>query len=380
MSVVSRLSAPGIWSLLATVVGILGFPVAAQSLGQPPAPAVAPAIRQAPTDKKEALAAVKEAINSLDVAALRGALEAGVDPNARERLNESTLTGRLIQQVMLAKYPGWANGPKLGAEEVDKRVAEMLTMMFEKGGKLDLIENPLISPALYNTAKVTTVLIDRGADPNLRKDDVTPLYHAISYGSDAVERVLIDRGAIPLSDRDDLQTRLVGAACAGDLDKLRALVGRGGDVKTADLSGSTALSRAVSFYRVAVVEFLLEQNANPNQESRFLSTTGSYPLHEAVRASIARGQSTQPEAVFWDGFQMVELLLKKNAEVSRARSVDGMTPLHIAAKSGTVRTAKALIEAGAKVMPMDAAGKTPLDYAVSGPMIQLLKDNGAKER
>ncbi len=31
-------------------------------------------------------------------------------------------------------------------------------------------------------------------------------------------------------------------------------------------------------------------------------------------------------------------------------------------------------------MPRDAKDKTPLDYAESGPMIKLLKQNGAIER
>ena len=41
--------------------------------------------------------------------------------------------------------------------------------------------------------------------------------------------------------------------------------------------------------------------------------------------------------------------------------------------------ANLLIENGAKIMPKDASGKAPLDYAESSEMIKLLKANGARE-
>jgi hypothetical protein len=44
-----------------------------------------------------------------------------------------------------------------------------------------------------------------------------------------------------------------------------------------------------------------------------------------------------------------------------------------------VRAAEILIRDGAKVMPKDRFGKTPLDYAETAPMIKLLKENGATE-
>jgi len=39
-----------------------------------------------------------------------------------------------------------------------------------------------------------------------------------------------------------------------------------------------------------------------------------------------------------------------------------------------------LLKAGAKVMPRDEDGKTPLDLAESSAMIELLKSRGAKEQ
>jgi ankyrin repeat protein len=58
----------------------------------------------------------------------------------------------------------------------------------------------------------------------------------------------------------------------------------------------------------------------------------------------------------------------------------GRTPLHIAAENDNVQAGEILIKEGAKVMPRDKMGKTPLDYAESAAMIKLLKQNGATER
>jgi len=44
-----------------------------------------------------------------------------------------------------------------------------------------------------------------------------------------------------------------------------------------------------------------------------------------------------------------------------------------------VIAAEQLIEANAKVNSQDDSGKTPLDYAESGDLINLLKRSGAKD-
>ena len=56
------------------------------------------------------------------------------------------------------------------------------------------------------------------------------------------------------------------------------------------------------------------------------------------------------------------------------------TPLHHAARMDNAKAAALLLKAGAKIMPRDANGKTPLDLAEAGPVIQLLKAAGAVER
>ena len=72
-------------------------------------------------------------------------------------------------------------------------------------------------------------------------------------------------------------------------------------------------------------------------------------------------------------------LLKAGANVS-GTDMYGDTPLHVAAGNNNIMAAEILIRDGAKIMPKNTAGKTPLDFAESAAMIKLLKDHGAVEQ
>lgn len=90
-------------------------------------------------------------------------------------------------------------------------------------------------------------------------------------------------------------------------------------------------------------------------------------------------EELDPETIRALNEETLVRLLKAGATVSGIDK-DGMTPLHVAARLDNIMAAKILLREGAKVMPKDTSGKTPLDYAQSAAMIKLLKQNGATER
>ena len=77
--------------------------------------------------------------------------------------------------------------------------------------------------------------------------------------------------------------------------------------------------------------------------------------------------------------EAVELLLKHNADVSRATRGSGSTPLHIALQNGHLDAARLLLERGAEVDQTRKDGATSLYIACEKGHVEaarLLLDNG----
>ncbi|MBB6050670.1 ankyrin repeat domain-containing protein [Armatimonas rosea] len=126
---------------------------------------------------------------------------------------------------------------------------------------------------------------------------------------------------------------LCAAAIAWDVPRLRLLLEFGADIETKDTGGHNAL------YRVA--------NGSGREE---------------------------------DGRAALELLIAHGARVNQTTGVGGMTPLHMAARRGTVALAEALLGAGATPDARDTKGETPLRRAVNcghEGIVRLLLAHGA---
>ncbi len=126
---------------------------------------------------------------------------------------------------------------------------------------------------------------------------------------------------------------ICAAAIAWDVPRLRLLLEFGADVETQDTGGHNPL------YRVA------------NGKGR----------EEAGRAAL-------------------KLLIEHGANVNQVTGVGGMTPLHMAARRGTVAIAEVLLAAGAEVEARDTKGETPLRRAVNcgnEDIVRLLLAHGA---
>jgi uncharacterized protein len=132
-----------------------------------------------------------------------------------------------------------------------------------------------------------------------------------------------------------LDERLIEAAAAGDIVRVRALLSAGADVNLSSNRG-TAVSVAASAGHVAVLRLLLAHGAR--------RVTVQDGLVEATRATLP-------------------LLVSAGADVNKPGEY-GVTPLQFAAKCGLTETAKALIANGANVNASGAGGWTALDEAV----------------
>jgi ankyrin repeat protein len=172
----------------------------------------------------------------------------------------------------------------------------------------------------------------------------------------------------------------VEAAFEDDVEVMEAALQSGAGINDLDPAKNSALAAALEIpvlgnKQAATIQWLLDHGANPNLPNN----EGNPPLHAFVLNNKfnLNGQKGSVLA------QLVEAtlggLLKAGAKIS---GVDkwNRTPLHVAAQMDNLRAAEILIQGGAKVMPRDMQGKTPLDYAESAAMIKLLKANGATEK
>jgi ankyrin repeat protein len=207
----------------------------------------------------------------------------------------------------------------------------------------------------------------------------TPAELALRYEREDIYRFLIARGTIPVDRGTKAQLLLVQTTGTGNIDGMAKAIDEGAQINAVGSTNQTALVAAlrIGVNRPSESEagwWLLKKGTDPNKvsESYFKDLQG-VPLYLLLAMTIKRPESQTLMA------STLALMLDKGAKVSGMDS-KGRTPLHIAAKYDQLRAAEILISRGTKIQPTDEFGKMPLDYAESGPMIQLLKSHGAIER
>jgi ankyrin repeat protein/serine/threonine protein kinase len=164
------------------------------------------------------------------------------------------------------------------------------------------------------------IALEKGANPNAKIYDWTPLHYATQIGHVEIVKLLLERGANPNAKNND---------------------------------GSTPLHIAAQKGHVEIVKLLLERGANPNAENNDGNTT----LHYAAQKGHV---------------EIVKLLLERGANPN-AKNDDGSTPLHIAAFNRHVDVVKILLEHGADPWITDNKGRIPLEYAKDSAIRSLLE-------
>ncbi|XP_060084371.1 ankyrin repeat, SAM and basic leucine zipper domain-containing protein 1-like [Ylistrum balloti] len=153
---------------------------------------------------------------------------------------------------------------------------------------------------------------------------------------------------------DDYRT----AALRDNVEMIKSLTEKGFDIDTELRAGWTALMYAVNMANCSVVEYLLNNGANPNSHADL------YSVLMACCASTSR---------FTDRLEKcVKCLLEKGADVN-AHDRYHLTPLMYAVREGLVGVAKQLVDAGANIDKQDTRGWTALSWAISKNKEQSVK-------
>jgi ankyrin repeat protein len=241
--------------------------------------------------------------------------------------------------------------------------ADSVRLLLEQGADPN-IRNEAGAMALMwavNDLEKTRLLVEHGAEVNARSDDGrTPLLIATGlFGNTEVVKLLLERGA-DLSAKspapNGYQTVLSETARTGDATLMRMLIERGADVKSA---GVLAFANAARVGGPKCLEILIDG---------------------ADRATLARASAILSPP-FYDA-RMVKALLDRGLDAN-TREPKGNTLLILAAGSDTLplETVKALIERGADVNAKNPDGRTALDLAKlrgPNPVADMLVKAGAK--
>jgi len=220
------------------------------------------------------------------------------------------------------------------------------------------------------------------ADPkaaNLKgQGGATPLMQAVLYGDASSVRLLLDNGADPNIRNEAGATALIWAV--GDLEKTRLLLDHGADVNASSDDGRTPLLIAAGqFGCSAVVKLLLDHGANLAAKSP--AVVGySTPLAEAARS----GDESLLHMLIDRGADVQSAGFVSFANANRARCESCLETLTEHADRGVLtisamllsppfgdgRAIKMLVDKGAETNARDPQGHTILMLAASSDAIR----------
>ncbi|MBA3455114.1 MAG: ankyrin repeat domain-containing protein [Deltaproteobacteria bacterium] len=218
-------------------------------------------------------------------------------------------------------------------------------------------------------------LLDRGCEPNRSASGgVPPLHQAAMNGRIKAVRLLLARGADP-----DAGGALFQLVLNADTTVMKLLLDHGARINAQDAEGDTLLHKAARTKEATrtagcgdpederprcwrgsdrMVRLLLARGADPDLVNRY----GAAPVHYAIAENLAD--------VAWI------LLHATGAKISVADH-NGWTPLHLAARHGSIRLVRYLLSRGVARSQPDEDGNTPLHLTTDVAMAKLLVTRGA---
>jgi ankyrin repeat protein len=239
---------------------------------------------------------------------------------------------------------------------------------------------PLIIASAISQPEVVSLLLDNGADPNVKDaNGFTSLHHAVrdtDYGVDPatkaiqvkVVKALLAHGANPNArlqlDKEKVAAEIKAqAGNAGARTKRTAIT-----ITEVELEGATPLALAAEVNNLDAVKALVDAGADPT----IATEKGTTPLILASGAGtdVQRARAPEERAM---AAQTAAYLLDHGVDVNAAGQF-GWTALHSASYQGLNDLVELLVKRGAKIDAFDQLGQTPLSISLS----VLTKEAGAR--
>lgn len=182
---------------------------------------------------------------------------------------------------------------------------------------------------------------------------------AIERGDVSLARKWLDAGLSPDFEGNPIGTGLMIGAWEGNIAMMELFAARGADLDKANAFGEQALLHAAWKGRLDAVRWLVERGARLNRQGKEWAA-----LHYAVFAGHA---------------DIAAYLLERGADVN-ALSVNGSTPLMMAAREGREAIAKKLLSAGARTDIVNERGDDALSWAMRNNNLRIAREISGHQR
>src|SRR5215475_6022838 len=232
-------------------------------------------------------------------------------------------------------------------------------------------ETALMQAARRGSVDIVQALLAAKADPNAKEKNggQNALMWAVAQKQSGVAEALLRGGADVNGGSKSNFTPLMFAAQQGDVDSIRVLLRGGAKVDDAVEGAPTALVIASAMCHVDAVNVLLESGANPNRtdwrgyNSLLLVVRDShYGLDLANKDRIV----TIVKSLLKHGADPNFRLKQPKAITVNEVSLDGATPVLLAAEVNNTEAVKVLLDAGADPKIATEQGMTALIMASGG--------------
>ena len=237
-----------------------------------------------------------------------------------------------------------------GTALIFARDKEIIQLLLDKGADPNTKDGGRSPLMLARDKEIAQLLIEKGADPNLQGQMGTTLMYVLFVKNNPVAQLLLENGVDPNTETKN-GTALIKAAHAGNAEGVQLLIDWGVEIKSESESVKFAFTQAVSHGHIEVVKIFLKYGMDPN----YTDSSDITPLMTTTQH---------------DYNPKLAMILIQNKADPNIQGLGGNTVLMMAAINNSKNVAQILLDNGADPNIINDEGKTALEIA---------KDNGNKE-
>jgi ankyrin repeat protein len=218
---------------------------------------------------------------------------------------------------------------------------------------------------LIGNVDIARALLAKKADPNMQNAEGTTALHFACRGSLKSVQDLLNHGANALIKDNDGATSLLYASRTGDLDLVKALLAKVGQIEDTEPLMEACKHGHLEIYQT-LFGVLVTQGADLNKQKQIILSA----FHNACVGNAGYlyvKPRNRPRLIQW-------LLEHGAADLINSEDADGKTALHIVCEKGYAEVIPALLEKGADINKKDKNGTSALYFACVKQHLEVVKE------